>query len=52
VLLGLWVTVLLGHAEIDDVDDVCCFGAGSADEKVVGLDVAVYEVLFVDCLDA
>jgi hypothetical protein len=52
VLLRLWVTVLLGHAEIDDVDNVGSLGAGAADEEVVGLDVAVDEVLLVDGLDA
>ena len=52
VLLRLWVTVLLGHAEVDDVDNVGGFGARAADEEVVGLDVAVYQVLLVDGLDA
>lgn len=52
VLLGLGVAVLLGHAEVDDVDDVGRLGARAADEEVVGLDVAVDEVLLVDCLYA
>ena len=52
VLLGLGVAVLLGHAEVDDVDDVGRLGVGSADEEVVGLDVAVDQVLFVDRLHA
>lgn len=52
VLLGLGVTVLLGHTEIDDVNDVGCLGRWAADEEVVGLDVAVDEVLLVDCLHA
>jgi len=52
VLLRLWVTVLLGHAEVDDVDNVGSFGAGAADEEVVGLDVTVDQVLLVDGLHA
>jgi hypothetical protein len=52
VLLGLGVAVLLGHAKVDGVYHVGRLGARSADEKVVGLDVAVDEVLLVDRLDA
>ena len=51
VLLRLGVTVLLGHAEVDNVDNVGSFGAGAADKEVVGLDVAVDEVLLVDGLN-
>ena len=51
VLLRLGVAVLLGHSKVDDVDDVGDLGLGAADEEVVGLDVAVDEVLFVDRLD-
>ena len=52
VLLGLGVTVLLGHAKVDHVDDVGALGAGTTNEEVVGLDVTVDEVLLVDGLDA
>jgi hypothetical protein len=52
VLLRLWVTVLLGHAEVDDVNNVGSLGARATDEEVVGLDVAVDEVLLVDGLHA
>jgi len=52
VLLRLGVTVLLGHAEVDDMDDVGALGAWPADQEVVGLDVSVDEVLLVDGLDA
>jgi hypothetical protein len=52
VLLRLRVTVLLGHAEVDDVDNVGSLGAGAADKEVVGLDVAVDQVLLMDCLHA
>ena len=41
VLLRLGVAVLLGHAEVDNVDNVGALGAGAADEEVVGLDVAM-----------
>lgn len=51
VLFRLGITVLLGHAKVDDVDDAGGLGAGSADEEVVGLDVAVDQVLLVDGLD-
>ena len=50
VLLGLGVTVLLGHAEIDDVNDIGGLGPWAADEEVVGLDITVDQVLLVDCL--
>nr|POF16451.1 hypothetical protein CFP56_23969 [Quercus suber] len=52
MLFGLGITVLFRHAKVDDVDDVLCFGVGSTDEEVVGLDVAVDQVLLVDGLDA
>lgn len=51
MLLGLGVTVLLGHAEIDDVNDTRGLSTRSADEEVVGLDVSVNEVLLMDGLD-
>jgi hypothetical protein len=50
VLFGLGVAVLLGHAEVDDVNSVGALGAGTTDEKVVGFDITVDEVLFVDRL--
>jgi hypothetical protein len=52
VLLRLGVTVLLRHAEVDNMDDVGTLGAWTADQEVVGLDVPVDEVLLVDGLDA
>jgi hypothetical protein len=52
VLLRLGIAVLLGHAEINNMDDVGCLGAGTTDKKVVGFDVTIDEVLLVDCLDA
>jgi len=50
VLLGLGVAVLLGHAKVDDVHRVGVLGARAADQEVVGLDVAVDQVLLVDRL--
>jgi hypothetical protein len=50
VLLRLGIAVLLGHAEVDDVDDIGALSARAADEEVVGLDVAVDEILLVDGL--
>lgn len=52
VLLGLGVSVLLGHTEVDHVDDVGRLGSWSSDQKVVGLDITVDEVLFVYRLDS
>jgi hypothetical protein len=52
VLLRLGVTVLLGHTKVDNVDNIGALGAWTANEKVVGLDVAVDEVLLVDGLNS
>ena len=52
VLLGLGVTVLFGHAKINNVDNIGAFRAWAANEEVVGLDVPVDQVLLVDCLDS
>ena len=50
VLLGLGIAILLCHTEIDDVDHIGTLGARSTDEEVVGLDIAVDQVLLVDGL--
>ena len=52
VLLGLGISILLCHAEVDHVNNIGRFRVGSADEEVVRLDVSVDEVLLVYCLDA
>lgn len=52
VLLGLWVAVLLSHAEVNGVDDISRLGAWSADQEVVWLDISVNEVFLVDGLDS
>jgi len=51
VLLGLGVPVLLRHTEINNVDNVGSLGAGSANQEVVRLDVAIDEVLLVNSLN-
>lgn len=50
MLFRFGITILLGHTEVDDVNDVGGFRVGSAYQKVVGLDISVDQVLFVDCL--
>lgn len=50
VLVGAGVAVLLGQAEVDDVDQVALLA--QAHQEVVGLHVSVDEVLGVDVLDA
>ncbi len=52
VLLRLGVSVLLGHAKVNDVNNVGGLGSGTADDEVVGLDVSVDEVALVYGLDA
>ena len=52
VLLCFWVTVLLRHTKIDDMDDISSFRVWTSNEEVVGFDVTVDEVLFVDCLNS
>jgi hypothetical protein len=50
VLLGLGVTVLLSHTEVDNVDNVRVLAVGTTNEEVVRLDITVDEVLLVDGL--
>ena len=50
VEVSLWITVLLGQTEIDDVDLVASLA--DAHEEVVGLDVSVDEGFGVYVLDA
>ena len=50
-MFGLGISILFGHAKVDDMDDVGGFRARTADEEVVGLDIAVDEVLLVDGLN-
>ena len=52
VLLSLGITVLLCHTKVDNVDDIGTLGAWATDQEIVGLDVAIDEVLLVDGLDS
>lgn len=52
MLLRFGVSVLLGHSEVDDMDDIGRLGGGAADKEVVGLDIAIDQILLVDGLDA
>lgn len=52
VLFCFGVTILFGHTEVDDMDDIGGLRSGTANQKVIGLDITVDEVLFVDGLDA
>lgn len=49
VLVGASISVLLGQAEVNDVNKVALFS--QAHQKVIGLDVSVDEVLGVDVFD-
>ena len=52
MLLRFGVSVLFGHAKVDDVDNIGGLGGRSADEEIVRLDVSVDHVLLVDGLDS
>ena len=51
VLLRLGVTVLLGHTEVHDVNNISTLRAWPANEEVIRLDIAVNEVLLMDGLN-
>jgi len=51
MLLRLRVTVLLGHAEVNHMDNAGSLGARAANEEVVGFDIAVNEILLVNGLN-
>ena len=50
VKMGLWVPVLLGKTEVNDIDLVATLA--NAHQEVVGLDIAMDEVARVHVLDA
>lgn len=52
MLLRLGIAILLGHPEIDYMNSIGSLCSWPSYQKVVWLDIAVDEVLFVDCLDA
>jgi hypothetical protein len=49
--IRLRIPVLLGHSEIDNMDDILPLGGRTSDQEVVGLDITVDQVLLVDGLD-
>ena len=51
VLLRLGVTVLLGHTEVHDVNNISTLRAWSANEEVIRLDIAINEVLLMNGLN-
>jgi hypothetical protein len=51
MLFSFGISILLGHTEIHHVNDIGSLRCGTANEEVVGFDVAVDEVLFVDRLN-
>lgn len=51
MLLGLGVSVLLGHAKVHNMDDIGGLRIWPTNKKVVRFDIAVNEVLFMYCLD-
>lgn len=52
MLLGLWVTVLFGHAKINNVNDIGGFTSGSSNQEVVWFDISVDQVLLMNSLDS
>ncbi len=52
MLFGFGISVLLCHSKIYNVDDIGCFAVRSTNKEIIRLDIAVDEVLFVDCLDS
>lgn len=50
VLFRLGISVLFGHAEVDDMDNIGDLGVRAADKEVVGFDVPIDHVLLVDRL--
>lgn len=52
MLLSLWVTVLFGHAEIYNVNDIGCFSSRASNKEVVWFNISVDQVLFMNGLNA
>lgn len=46
----LGIPVLLGHSKVHHMDCIRPFGTRTTDQKVVGFDISVDEVLFMDGL--
>ena len=52
MLLCFGVSVLFGHSEINNVNNIGGFGTGTTNEEVVGFDVSVDQVTVMDSLDS
>lgn len=52
MLFRLWVSILFSHSEIDNMDDIGSFCSRTTNQEIIGLDISVDEIFFVDCLDA
>ena len=50
MLLGLGISILFGHSEIDYVNYVGGLGRGSTDEEIIRFDISIDEILFVNDL--
>ena len=51
MLLRFWIAVLLCHTEVDNMDNASAFASWSADQKIIGLNIAINEILFMDSLN-
>lgn len=52
MLFCFGVSVLFGHSEINNVNNIGGFGTGTTNEEVVGFDVSVDQVTVMDSLDS
>lgn len=52
VLLCFGVAVLLGHAKVDNMDQIGVLCVRTSHQEVVWLDIAINQILLVNCLDA
>lgn len=50
VLFGLGISVLLGHAEIYDMNHSCSLGTRTTDEEIVRFDIPINEIFLVNGL--
>lgn len=52
MLLCLWIPILLSHTEVDNVNNISCLSAWSADQEVVWLDISIDQIPLMDSLDS
>ena len=50
MLFCFWIAILFGHSKVDYMDDVSSLGVWSTYQKIVRLDVSVYQILLVNSL--